>query len=93
LGTTVSFETLAGPEELKLARGTQNGRVVKLKGRGVPHVEGRGRGDMLVQVVVDVPTDLDSEEEALLRQLAELRGDEVAVAEAGLLTRIRSAFK
>ncbi len=93
LGTTVSFETLDGPEELKIARGTQNGRVVKLKGRGVPHVEGRGRGDMLVQVVVDVPTDLEPEEETLLRQLAELRGDEVAVAEAGLLTRIRSAFK
>ena len=42
LGTTVSFETLDGPEELKIARGTQNGRVLKLKGRGVPHVEGRG---------------------------------------------------
>ncbi len=93
LGTKVSFQTLDGVEELKIARGTQNGRILKLKGRGVPHVEGRGRGDLLVRVVVDVPTDLEPEEEELLRQLAELRGDEVAVAEAGLLSRIRSAFK
>lgn len=93
LGTSLTFVTLDGPEELEVPRGVQNGRVLRLKGRGVPHVEGRGRGDLLVRVAVDVPTKLGAEEEALLRQLAELRGDEVAVAEAGLLSRIRSAFK
>jgi molecular chaperone DnaJ len=93
LGTTVAFETLDGVDELTIARGTQNGQVIKLKGRGVPHVEGRGRGDLLVHVAVDVPTKLGPDEEALLRQLASLRGDDVAVAEAGLFSRIRSAFK
>jgi molecular chaperone DnaJ len=93
LGTRITFETLDGTEELTVARGTQPGTVVKLKGRGVPHVQGRGRGDLLVRVVVDVPTELGEEEEALVRQLAELRGDEVAAAEAGLLSRLRSAFK
>lgn len=93
LGTTFTFEALDGAEELRIPRGTQNGRVIRLKGRGVPHVEGRGRGDLLVRISIDVPTDLGAEEEALVRQLAALRGDEVAVAEAGLLSRIRSAFK
>jgi len=93
LGTTLAFETLDSVEEVIVPRGTQTGTVVKLKGRGVPHVRGRGRGDLLVRIVVDVPTELGSEEEELLRQLAELRGDDVAVAEAGLFSRIRSAFK
>jgi molecular chaperone DnaJ len=93
LGTTMSFETLDDVEELTIARGTQTGTVIRLKGRGVPHVQGRGRGDLLVHVVVDVPGKLTEEEEELLRQFAELRGDEVAVAEAGLFSRIRSAFK
>ena len=60
LGTTVAFETLDGVEDLTIARGTQNGQVIKLKGRGVPHVEGRGRGDLLVHVTVDVPTEARS---------------------------------
>jgi len=93
LGTDLSFETLDGIEEITLGRGTQTGTVVKLKGRGVPHLQGRSRGDLLVHVVVDVPTKLDAEEEELLRRLAELRGDAVAVAEAGIVSRIRSAFK
>jgi molecular chaperone DnaJ len=93
LGTTIAFETLDGVEEVTIARGTQSGAVIRLKGRGVPHVQGRGRGDLLVRVVVDVPTRLEPEEEQILRQLAELRGDEVTVAEAGLFSRLRSAFK
>ena len=73
--------------------GTQTGRVFRLRGRGVPRVDGRGRGDLLVETVVDTPTDLGREEDELFRQLAELRGEEVAPAETGFLSRIRSAFK
>jgi molecular chaperone DnaJ len=93
LGVQISFETLDGTEDLVLPRGTQTGRVFRLKGRGVPHVNARGRGDLLVQVVVDTPHDLTGEEEDLLRQIANVRGDEVAPADAGFFSRIRSAFK
>src|SRR4051812_939971 len=93
LGAQFSFETLDGDEELVLPRGTQTGRVFRLRGRGVPHVEGRGRGDLLVQIVVDTPTDLSAEQEDLLRQLAASRGDDVAPADSGFFSRIRSAFK
>jgi molecular chaperone DnaJ len=93
LGAQFAFETLDGSEDLVLPRGTQNGRVFRLRGRGVPHVEGRGRGDLLVQVIVDTPTDLSSEQEEVVRQLAQLRGEDVAPADSGFFSRIRSAFK
>jgi molecular chaperone DnaJ len=93
LGAQFAFETLDGTEDLVLPRATQTGRVFRLRGRGVPHVEGRGRGDLLVQIVVDTPTELSGEQEEILRQLAELRGDDVAPADSGFFSRIRSAFK
>jgi molecular chaperone DnaJ len=93
LGVHLPFETLDGTEDLVLPRGTQTGRVFRLRGRGVPHLEGRGRGDVLVQVFVETPDDLTREQEDLLRQLAELRGEDVAPADTGLLGKIRSAFK
>lgn len=92
LGAHLSYETLDGTEDLVIPAGTQTGRVFRLRGRGVPLLDGRGRGDLLVQVVVETPTDLDREEADLLRRLAELRGDDVAEGN-GLLSKIRSAFK
>jgi molecular chaperone DnaJ len=94
LGTACTIETLDGPEELVVPAGTQPGRVFRLRGRGVPVLQGRGRGDLLVQVEVQVPERLSEAEETLLRQLAELRGEEVEPQhEGGLFSRIRSAFQ
>ena len=93
LGAHIEFDTLDGTEDLVVPGGTQSGRVFRLRGRGVPHVEGRGRGDLLVQAVVDIPTDLTEEQDALLRQFAELRGEEIAPPDNGLFAKIRSAFK
>jgi molecular chaperone DnaJ len=93
LGAELAYETLDGGEELTIAPGTQTGHVLRLRGRGVPHVDRRGRGDLLVHVVVDTPTSLDDDQEDLLRQFAAARGEEVAPPERGLLSRIKSAFK
>jgi molecular chaperone DnaJ len=92
LGATVELETLDGTGELNIPAGTQNGREFRLRGRGVPHLQGRGRGDMLVTVIVDTPEDLTKEQEELLRRLAELRGEPVA-GDVGLMSKLRSAFK
>ena len=92
LGAAISFETLDGDEDLVVPRGTQAGKVFRLRGRGVPHVRGRGRGDLLVQVVVDTPTDLEPEVEEALRQIAAARGEDVAPADKGFFSRIKSAF-
>ncbi len=94
LGAVIHYETLDGTEDLVIPKGTQPGRVFRLRGRGVPRVGGGGsRGDLLVQVVVDTPTDLSKEQEELLRLLATARGEDVAPPDTGFLARVRSAFK
>lgn len=92
LGTTFAYETLDGGEELTIPRGTQTGKVFRIRGRGVPRVRGRGRGDIRVQVVVDTPTDLDEDAEAALRAWAERRGDAVDPPSHGLFSKVRKAF-
>ena len=91
LGTHVKLETLDGEEDLVVPPGTQHGKVFRLRGRGVPHVEGRGRGDLLVSVVVSVPTKLDKVEDEMLRRIATHRGEEVGT-EKRLFGKIKSAF-
>lgn len=93
LGAHLEFTTLDGTEDLVIPRGTPSGREFRLKGRGVPHLERRSRGDLIVRVRVQIPDDLTPEQEELLRQLAELRGEEVAPLDASFLSRIRSAFR
>ena len=78
LGVNVKYETLDSVEDLDIPAGTQTGEVFRLRGRGVPRLEGRGRGDLLVQAVVETPTRLSDDQIDLLHQLAELRGEEVA---------------
>ena len=66
LGTHLELETLDGTEEITVAAGTQSGRELRLRGKGVPHVEGRGRGDVRVVLRVDTPTRLNADEQELL---------------------------
>ena len=93
LGAHLVFETLDGAEDLVIPRGTPSGRELRLRGRGVPHLERRHRGDVVVRIVVEVPTDLTADQEELLRRYAEARGDDVAPTDAGFLGKIRSAFR
>ena len=74
--------------------GTQHGHEFRLRGQGVPHLRGRGRGDLRVHVVVDIPTRLSSAQRELFERLAEEldtpsnRSDD----EDGVFSRIRGAF-
>jgi molecular chaperone DnaJ len=91
LGTTVTVPTLEGDEALEVEPATQPGAVLRLRGRGVTHLRGRGRGDLVVHVEVEVPTELDETSESLLRQLAEHRGEAVHAPHAGgLFSRLRA---
>ncbi|MGD9703325.1 MAG: molecular chaperone DnaJ [Acidimicrobiia bacterium] len=92
LGTTFTLPTLDGDEELVVPAGTQPGREFVLRGRGVPHVQGRGRGDLRVVTSVEVPSKLTADESELLRRFAEARGESVNPPDKGLLSRIKSAF-
>ena len=93
LGAHIPFETLDGAEDLVVPPGTQSGREFRLRGRGVPYVNGRSRGDLIVRVLVETPTGLSGAQEELLRRFAQERGEDVAPHEGGLLSKIRSAFK
>ncbi|MEX1009204.1 MAG: J domain-containing protein [Acidimicrobiia bacterium] len=94
LGSRLDIETLEGPEELIVPPGTQPGHVFRLKGRGVHALRGRGRGDLLVRVDVDVPGRVSAEEDELLRSLAAIRNEEVAAPQdKGVFSRLRSAFQ
>ncbi len=72
LGGQVKVPTLAGKALLKIPAGTQSGQVLKMRGKGVPHVHGRGGGDELILIKVWVPKRPSSEEKKLLEKLGEL---------------------
>ncbi|MFM7203539.1 MAG: molecular chaperone DnaJ [Myxococcota bacterium] len=77
LGTDVEVPTLEEVEPLNIPKGTQSGDQFVLRGKGVPHLRGAGRGDLVVHVQLKTPTTLSSEQEELFRKLAELDGDKV----------------
>jgi len=78
LGGEVASPTLGGANvSLTIPAETQNGRVLRLRGLGMPSVRGEGRGDLLVQVSLTMPRGLTDRERELFRELASLRGDKV----------------
>jgi len=96
LGLETEVESLDGAQRVVLAPGTQHGFVERIRGAGVPHLRGRGRGDLFVHVLVETPTGLTPEQDELLRQFAAARGEDVAARGSGggegVFSRIRSAF-
>jgi molecular chaperone DnaJ len=78
LGGQIEIAGLDGPELVKLDAGTESGTVVRLRGKGVPNVGRRGRGDLFVTLHVVTPRQLSKDERRLLEQLAELRGEPAA---------------
>ena len=72
LGGTVEAPTLTGAEKLKIPPGTQPGKVFRLKGKGISHLRGYGRGDQIIETVITVPTSLSKKQEQLLREFEKL---------------------
>jgi len=93
LGVSLQVPTLEGVHELTVPAGTQPGQIFRIKHEGVPSLRGRGRGDLLVRVDVEVPTRLDDDEAELWRALAEARGESVLAPDTSVLGRLRSALK
>src|SRR5262249_39014438 len=92
LGAELEVPTLNGPDHISISRGTQSGEVIKLKGRGMPDVNGRGRAHELVEVVVQTPRPLTSRQEELLRELAEIEHEEVSPKRKSFFERLRDYF-
>ena len=99
LGTKVKFDTLDGEQEIDVRPGTQPGAILTLRGLGASRLRGGGRGDLYVHIDVAIPTKLDDAQATLLKQLADLRSEDVVRvgdggddAGGGLFTRLKDAF-
>lgn len=93
LGTEVEVPTVDGPATLKIPAGTQSGRMLRLKGKGVPYLRDRGRGDQLVHILVTVPTHLSDKQRKLFKELSETFGKEVTPQEnKGFFDKVKDAF-
>ncbi len=75
LGGEVKVKTLDGEERIRIPEGTQTGSVFRLRERGIPSINGRGRGDQLVEVTVVTPTRLTSDQRRILEELADVSGE------------------
>ncbi len=71
LGTRINVPTLNGEAKLKIPSGTQSGTIFRLKGKGIPHLRGWGKGDQFVNVIIRTPTKLTRRQKELLKDLAE----------------------
>jgi molecular chaperone DnaJ len=97
LGATIKLDTFDGMTDLEIKAGTQSGDIITLKGKGVTHLRGTGRGDLLAHAAIQTPTKLTLEQEKMLRQFAVLRGEErpegqLTLASQGLFGKLRDAF-
>ena len=92
LGTELEFQTLEGSEMIKVPEGTQSGREFKLRGRGVPHLNERGKGDLIVEVRVQTPAKLTREQRDLIRQLSDSMVVENKPHSRGLFDKVREIF-
>ena len=75
LGANIEVPTIEGTEKIKISKGTQNGKLFRLRGKGITHLRGFGRGDQIVQVMVEIPTNLNKKQEKLLKEFAKLSGE------------------
>ncbi len=96
LGTQVEVETLREPEKIKVPPGTQPGHEFRLRGKGIQQLNSERRGDHIVRIGIEVPAakELEDEQVALLRKLAELEGNHVndgGVVE-GVMEKVRNLF-
>lgn len=92
LGAEIEVPTLEGKVALRVPEGTQSGRVLRLAGKGLPALGRRGRGDLLAEIFVEVPTKLTPRQRELLEQFAEESGTEVSPVTKGFVEKLRDFF-
>ncbi|WP_418284436.1 molecular chaperone DnaJ [Halorubrum sp. DTA46] len=90
-GDTIEVETVDGSVEMDVPAGTQSGETFRLKGKGMPRLRRRGRGDLYVQVGVVIPESLNEEQREALEAFAEAGGEDIDVG-GGFFERLKSSF-
>jgi molecular chaperone DnaJ len=92
LGAQIDVPTLDGKVKMKVPAGTQTGKVFRLKGKGIPHLHGGGRGDQHVRVVIETPTQLSREQKDLLERFLEVSGEDSNPQSKSFFAKVRELF-
>ncbi len=90
LGAEIRIPTLVNDTTLTIPKGTQTGSVFRIPDAGIKHLRGPGKGDQIVLVVVETPTNLTKQEEELFREMAKIRDTKVQEKKGGFFERIRN---
>lgn len=93
LGAEIKVPTLDGQVTMKVPEGTQPGKVMRLKGKGIPSLRGGGRGDQLVRMKVVVPTKLTDKQKDALQKFADISKDNINPEEKSFLNKVKDFFK
>lgn len=93
LGAEIKVPTLDGQVTMKVPEGTQPGKVMRLKGKGIPSLRGGGRGDQLVRMKVVVPTKLNDKQKDALQKFADISKDNINPEEKSFLNKVKDFFK
>jgi molecular chaperone DnaJ len=93
LGGEIRVPTLNGAVSLKIPAGTQSGSTFRIRGLGMPAIQGTAKGDILTYVQVEVPSRLNSEQRGVLQKFAELCGEENNPINKSFYDRVKSFFK
>lgn len=92
LGASIDVPTLEGKVKMKVPPGTQSGKIFRLRGKGVVDVNGGGRGDQHVRVVVETPTQLSKKQRELLEEFASLAGEDVHPQSRSFFAKVKEIF-
>jgi len=92
LGDEFEIQGIDGPINLKIPEGTQSGREIRVRGRGVPHLNDKGHGDLIVKVLVQTPRKLSRQQRELVSKLAESLAVENTPTSPGLLDKMKDLF-
>lgn len=93
LGAELEIPTLEGTIKYNIPEGTQTGTVFRLKNKGIKHLRSNAKGDQLVKVNVEVPTRLSAKQKELLKQFAEISGDEVFQQRKSFFEKMKDLFQ
>jgi molecular chaperone DnaJ len=92
LGANIEVPTLDGKVKMKIPQGTQSGKVFRLKGKGIPSIDGYQRGDQHVRVTVEVPEKLSRKQREILEQFAAACGEEAHPQQKSFFTKVKELF-
>jgi molecular chaperone DnaJ len=92
LGAEIEIEGIDGPVTVRVPEGTQSGRELRIRGRGVPVLNGKGNGDLIVKVLVEVPRKLTRSQRDLVSQLAESLAIDNKPASPNIIEKMKDLF-